>query len=150
MEALEYQKLKRAAQDRYDADIAAIDRVWMLSHPNERFPGSEPSAASIASTSDARVTSKASTPKRTYADSASITAAMEKAFARVSGVFSWHEVRLLANGDGVGLKKGTLSQFLRRKASAGVVKVVVEGAGRRATTYRKVMEDPKNPFDCIV
>ena len=137
MDATEYLQLRREIQGRCDDDLAAINRVWALSHPNESLPGTSGSTTDSVVTYRADAGSKSKVSKRTYAASKAVTAAMEKAFAVVSGTFSWRDVQRLANGQGAGIKKSTLSQFLRRKADSAEIEVVKAGEGRRATTYKK-------------
>lgn len=137
MDATEYIQLRHKITSQCEDDLAALDRVWALTNPNENPPKASCGELSREANALNVPLESSSLPTKSTISPKTITSAMEKALDAVSGTFSWKEVRLMANGQGASLKKSTLSQFLRRKVRAGKIVVVREGAGRRPITFKK-------------
>ena len=137
MNKQEYLTLWRRIKVQYTTDLASLDRVWALSNPHEKLPKMAHIADQTRAEPPEPATKKHTATERQQSGAKVNATAIERAFDAISGTFTWKELGTLASKNGAELKKSTLSQFLRQKADSGAIEVFAQGAGRRATTYRK-------------
>jgi len=156
----EYERLKAAAKARYDADLSAIERVWILSSDNRastpsRTPLHPPQVPPPVASSDKpqespqpasdtravvpevveRIIVNQSQRKRGSVDKA----VREVVELGLNGcVFTSPVVIAAVQRNDPRVNRSSVSGALKRLAELGVLKVVEEGIGRRPTTYQKI------------
>ena len=151
MNRKEYEVLKRQAENKFqaakaefEADVAAIDRVWRISQGNgvvktdpvnDNPAWLQPNAVTNGDSRDAK--------KGEVADAVASVLPVD------SRIFNWKDIDqgLSQQHPNVPRNRTTISQILRRFEEDGTLAIAEQGKGRRATKYTRVQQETKEPAE---
>jgi len=132
MDAREYESLKQRAEEEYRQNLAAIERVWIISQAN--------GAAVSAATPSAPSPNQKREKRTSRGKQTRIIQDVRTAIKSISGTFDFSHVvaQLAEEKPKLQVKRGTLKAILKNLSAKGEIEVVSQGIGRRATTYRRM------------
>lgn len=149
MDQYEYDTLKRRVEEKlatakaeYEADIAALKRVWAMSQRSTGLLESPPAPRirplRVSSDEDSTQTKSSIPPKKMA--KGEVSEAVEAVLPTDSRLFSWSDIAelLTQKYPGVSRNRSTIAQVLSKSEEAGQIEIVQAGSGRRPTIYRRV------------
>ena len=131
MDAREYEALKQRAEEEHRQNLAAIERVWIISQANGTpVDTAAPSALCVKQNRAERKTGGKQT--RIIQD-------VRAAIKNLSDTFIFSDVleRLAVEKPNLEVKRGTLKAVLKKLSETGELELVTQGIGRRPTKFRR-------------
>ena len=127
MTKAEYERLKEQASRDFQENLAAIERVWLMSQA-----AAEVNGAASPTPRQTRVLPKQGTGR------GKVLKAVRKAVKDLTVAFTFETVidNLAAASPSLEVKKGSVNAALKRLVSKGELSIVSHGTGRKATLYK--------------
>lgn len=147
MEKREYELLKKRIQSEYDANMAALDRVWEIAKIAKTFEGPDVSDRegvaggqpdkSEENGDDWSDWEEISEDNGLSKQPASVKDAILEIGNNWDSGFTWKDIQseIIAKYQGISTNRTTLIQALRKLQEDGKIKVSMKGSGTRPTLY---------------